>query len=231
MSLAIKNSLVKQGVAHIIFPDDVQTAPAAEEARAGSPTGRLAPVAMTPARESMDAALGLLQKAKRPALIVGHGARFEMDAVIALAEELGCPVLTTFKAKGLIGDCGAPINGGHPLGCGVLGRSGTPIASWFMNECDALLVFGASFSNHTGITPKKPTVQVDYDRMHLGKFHDVDVPVWGEIGTTARALFDGLTGRHAKQPITPKRSPTGGRSGGTRKPAGSRTTAAKASAR
>ena len=39
----------------------------------------------------------------------------------------------------------------RPLGCGVLGRSGNSIASWFMNEADLLLVFGASFFNHTGI--------------------------------------------------------------------------------
>jgi len=51
-----------------------------------------------------------------------------------------------------------------------------------MNESDVLLVFVASFSNHTGITPKKPTIQVDYERMALGKFHGVDVPIWGELG-------------------------------------------------
>jgi hypothetical protein len=38
-------------------------------------------------------------------------------------------VLTTFKAKGLVLDT-------HPLGAGVLGRSGTPVASWLMNESD-----------------------------------------------------------------------------------------------
>ena len=46
-----------------------------------------------------------------------------------------------------------------------------------MNESDCFLVFGASFSDHTGITPKKPTIQVDFDPMMLGKFHAVDVPV------------------------------------------------------
>ena len=97
-------------------------------------------------------------------IVVGHGARFDMDAVVALAEALDAPVLTTFKAKGLISDH-------HPLGCGVLGRSGTPVASWLMNESDLLIVFGASFSNHTGIAPYKPIVQVDFDPMALGRFH------------------------------------------------------------
>jgi len=104
-----------------------------------------------------------------------------MPVIVELAELLGSPVITTFKAKGLIADS-------HPLAGGVLGRSGTPVASWVMNEADCLVVFGASFSNHTGITPKKQTIQVDFDAMTLGKFHAIDVPVWGEIGVTC-AIF------------------------------------------
>ena len=103
-----------------------------------------------------------------------------------MADALDAPVLTTFKAKGLVSDH-------HPLGAGVLGRSGTPVASWLMNESDLLLVFGASFSNHTGIADYKPIVQVDYDPMALGRFHPVTVPVLGHVGVTARALLDGLT--------------------------------------
>src|SRR5258708_17154471 len=90
---------------------------------------------------------------------------------------------TTFRAKGLVADS-------HPLGCGVLGRSGTPIASWFMNESDLLLVLGASFSNHTGIYPGKPIIQVDFDPMQLGRVHPVTVPVWGEVGVTLTQLLD-----------------------------------------
>jgi thiamine pyrophosphate-dependent acetolactate synthase large subunit-like protein len=64
-----------------------------------------------------------------------------------------------------------------------------------MNESDCLLVFGASFSNHTGITPKIPTIQVDFDPMILGKFHPVEVPVWGEIGVTCGIFRDRLQGK------------------------------------
>ena len=61
-----------------------------------------------------------------------------------------------------------------------------------MNQSDLLLVFGASFSNHTGITAKKPIIQVDFDAMTLGKFHAVDLPVLGEIGLTAEWLWRAL---------------------------------------
>jgi len=188
VNLACKSAILNRGVSHLIFPDEVQTLPAAEGAEAGGPEGRVASRAITPPADAVDAAVALLCRSKRPVIIVGHGARFDMPAVRALAEQLRCPVITTFKGKGLIPD-------DDPHGCGVLGRSGTPIASWFMNESDALLVLGASFSNHTGITPKKPTIQVDFDPMILGKFHAVDVPVWGEIAATVAILREKLEGR------------------------------------
>ena len=75
-----------------------------------------------------------------------------MPAIEELADAIGAPVVTTFKGKGLISDH-------HPLGCGVLGRSGTPIASWFMNESDLIVAFGASFANHTGIADYKPLMR------------------------------------------------------------------------
>ncbi len=185
-SLALKHAIVEGGPSHLIFPDDVQTMPAGDLKSAG-PEGRVTNRRVRPPEESLAEAAAKIAEAKRPAIIVGHGARFEMDEVTALAEKLTCPVLTTFKGKGLISDA-------HPLGAGVLGRSGTPIASWFMNEADLLIVFGASFSNHTGITDYKTIIQVDYDPMTLGRFHPVAVPVWGEIGVTAKLLAERLTG-------------------------------------
>ena len=181
MNLALKHAMVERHPTCLIFPDESQELPAPAGTAAGSPQGRVGPATITPPAESIDQALALIQKAKRPVIIAGHGARFQRADLIRFAERLKSPILTTFKAKGLVSDH-------HPLGAGVLGRSGTPVASWLMNEADLLLVFGASFSNHTGITPKIPTIHVDTDRMTLGKFHAVDVPVWGDIGMTILAL-------------------------------------------
>src|SRR5262249_57344356 len=78
---------------------------------------------------------------------------------------------------------------------GVVGGSGTRVASWLMNEADLLVVFGASFSNHAGIADYKPIAQVDYDPMALGRFHPVTVPVLGHVGVTARLLAERLAAR------------------------------------
>jgi len=181
MALALKHAIVNRDVAHLIFPDEIQEL----EGRADPPprpmAGRVAPAQITPPRDELNRAIALLKDAERPAIIVGHGARDHRAQIVAFAEHLDAPIITTFKAKGFVADS-------HPLAAGVLGRSGTPVGSAVMGRSDALLVLGASFSNHTGISEKKPTIQVDYDRMTLGKFHPVDVPLWGEIATTVDLL-------------------------------------------
>ncbi len=183
-SLACKSAIIERDVAHLVFPDDVQTVPS--DAPAQSPEGRLARPVVTPAESELARAREMIAEAKRPFIVIGHGAVESMDKVMALVEALKAPAVTTFKGKGLIPDS-------HPYAAGVLGRSGTPIASWFMNECDLILTLGSSFSNHTGIEPSKPIIQVDFDRAQLGKFHPVALPIWGEIGAFCDAVQEGLT--------------------------------------
>src|SRR5439155_10149490 len=120
-----------------------------------------------------------------PVIIAGHGARGARAQLTALAEQLKAPVLTTFKAKGLVPDT-------HPLGAGVLGRSGTPVASWLMNEADLLLVVGASFANHTGIAAYKPIVQIDDSPAAIGRFDAVGTYVLGDARLSVTALAAAL---------------------------------------
>jgi thiamine pyrophosphate-dependent acetolactate synthase large subunit-like protein/nitrite reductase/ring-hydroxylating ferredoxin subunit len=183
MTLACKHALVSRGVGHVVLPDEVQVQPSS--APAGGPRGRLALHRASPHPDGLTQACESIAAARRPVFVVGYGARQSMAEVVALAEQLGAPVLTTFKGKGQISDH-------HPLGGGVLGRSGTPVASYLMNESDLLVVWGASFSNHTGIAPYKPIVQVDDDPMAIGRFHPVTVPVLGDVATTAAAIAASL---------------------------------------
>ena len=178
MALALKHAIIKRDVAHLIFPDDSQKLPAVENLKPRLKDGRVAAPQIIPPAAELDRAIDMINSAEAPAIIVGNGGRPFAQQIVALAEKIDAPIITTFKAKGTIPDS-------HPLACGVLGRSGTPVSSATMNRSDLLIVFGASFSNHTSISQKKPTIQVDFDRMMLGKFHAVDLPLWGEIGTSA----------------------------------------------
>lgn len=182
-TLACKHAILEDGPVQLVFPDEVQTLPS--ELPAGSPQGRLVSRRIAPDPAALERARASLEAAKRPVIVVGHGARFDMAAVTALAERLCCPVVTTFKGKGLLSDA-------HPLAGGVLGRSGTPVASWFMNEADLLVVLGASFSNHTGISSKVRTLQIDRDALALGNRHPIDVLVQADLGLALSALAGSL---------------------------------------
>jgi thiamine pyrophosphate-dependent acetolactate synthase large subunit-like protein/nitrite reductase/ring-hydroxylating ferredoxin subunit len=187
-ALAMKHAIVERDVAHLILPDEVQELPGVDEPTPRPRAGRLADARIAPPELELARAVELLRDARKPAIVIGNGARAHRDAVRAFAEHIDAPVISTFKAKGTMPD-------DHPLGCGVLGRSGIPVASQTVAEADCLLVLGASFSNHTSIPTWVPTIQVDLDRMILGKFHPVEVPLWGDIARTLELLTASLPAR------------------------------------
>ncbi|MBV8958083.1 MAG: Rieske 2Fe-2S domain-containing protein [Actinobacteria bacterium] len=180
-ALAMKHAIVQRDVAHLIFPDEVQELPGVDDPTPRPMPGRVASTEVAPPERELQQAVDLLTGAQKPVIICGNGARAYGEQILAFAERIDAPIITTFKAKGLVPD-------DHPLACGVLGRSGIPVASIHMGRSDCLLVLGASFSEHTGIATYVPTIQVDFDRMMLGKFHPVHVPLWGEIGRTLALL-------------------------------------------
>ena len=192
MALAIKHAVVNRDVAHLIFPDEVAFASGLQPRPKTPRQGRISTERICPPQAQLDAAADTIREARLVTIVMGHGAKSFKDEIVALAEQIEAPVITTFKAKGFIPD-------DHPLACGVLGRSGTIVGSTMMGRADVLLVFGASFSNHTGISKTKKIIQVDFDRMALGKFHPVDIPLWGDIGVACAAIRGALAGVDCSQ--------------------------------
>ncbi|MCP4409707.1 MAG: thiamine pyrophosphate-binding protein, partial [Gammaproteobacteria bacterium] len=133
MALAVKHAIVEQGVAHLILPNEVQEAPALDPRPETPKHGRISTIEITPPEAELNEAVELINTAQRPSIIVGHGARYHREEIIEFAERIDAAVITTFKGKGLISDH-------HPLGCGVLGRSGTPVGSSMMGRSDLLIV-------------------------------------------------------------------------------------------
>ncbi len=198
MALALKHALVQREVAHLIVPDEVQTLLVTATVPLVGPRGRIPDRAVAPSTASLEAAIEALLAARRPALILGYGCRTSLPEVKQLLDLLGAPVMTTFKAKGFLHD-------DHPLACGVLGRSGTPLAAQAMAEADLLLVLGASFSKHTGIRRGVRTIQVDFDPLALARFHEIELPILGELGITAGLLTERLS-RRGFEPVEDRRA-------------------------
>ncbi len=182
-ALAVKHALDRRGVAHLVLPDEVQVQ--TSNAAAVKPQGRLADRRLVPTTDAIDRAVALIRDARRPMIIAGHGARGAEVPLLELARRLHAPIATTFKAKGLVTDT-------NPLAAGVLGRSGTPVASWLMNEADLLIVIGASFANHTGIATYKTVLQIDHDHESIGRFDAVDHALLGDASLTLTMLTRSL---------------------------------------
>lgn len=79
-----------------------------------------------------------IRQAKRPVLLVGRGVRsaFATDSMIALAEHLQIPIVTTLLAVDAI-----PFN--HPLRIGFIGSYGNRWANIAFGESDLIIVLGS----------------------------------------------------------------------------------------
>jgi acetolactate synthase-1/2/3 large subunit len=84
--------------------------------------------------EKLESAKQQLAVSRKPALLVGSGARNAAVGVRRLAELLQCPVLTTTTGKGIFA-------GDHPLSLGCLSRLGA--VQDVLLESDLLVSFGA----------------------------------------------------------------------------------------
>ncbi|ACL05203.1 thiamine pyrophosphate protein domain protein TPP-binding [Desulfatibacillum aliphaticivorans] len=197
MNLAMKSALENRDVAHLVFPNDVQELEVDENAAPGSPVGRIARRKISPAKKDVDQAAELFLRAERPVIIMGHGCLQSVETVVSFAKAWNIPLMTTFKAKGFIPDS-------HPLACGVLGLSGTPMAMRTMRNADLLLVLGAAFAPHTRIAEDIPAIQVDLDPAALGKFRPVTLPVWGDIQITMEELGKALSAAVPKENPRPE---------------------------
>jgi thiamine pyrophosphate-dependent acetolactate synthase large subunit-like protein/rubredoxin len=178
---ALRHAVLQRGVAQVSVPNDVQKMP-----HAGSVCPREACLprdAILPPEEEMARAAALIEGGKRPVILAGWGAFPFASHVAALAERISAPVLTTFRAKGILPE-------DHPAVVSVLGTVGTPEARTLASEADPLISLGVGFSKQTHVPVDRSMVQVDLDPMKLGK-GDRAVNLWGNCG----AVIPRLTAR------------------------------------
>jgi len=132
---------------------------------------------------AVERAAALRERAERPALILGGGARAAADAATRLAERLGAPVVTTVNGKGIVSER-------HPLSLGAQIRL-RATQRWLAGR-DVVLAVGTELGESDLWGPPLRLggrlIRVDVDPGQLHKNAAADVPVAG----AARAALDGL---------------------------------------
>jgi acetolactate synthase-1/2/3 large subunit len=169
----------RPGPVHLSLPADVQEQMIHKPARVVPPGQR----ARTYDRAAIKQAALHLLRARRPAILAGHGVILSgaWEELRTIAEMLEIPVATTPKGKGAFPE-------DHRLSVGPLGYSASPLAQWWLLESgvDVLLAVGTSLSEwgtlgwDRRLQPSEALLQIDIDPYEVGKNYGVTVPLIGD---------------------------------------------------
>lgn len=167
----------RRGPVWVEIPLDVQAAIVEESTLEGyEPEPSQTPVALA---HRVDAAIDLLNRAERPVLFLGNGARAALadGSLNALIERLQIPVLLTWKSADILPEA-------HPLFAGRPGAIGQRFANFTQQNADCVVVIGARLDlpqtafNHRNFARGATKVMVDVDQAEIDKMQTpIAVPV------------------------------------------------------
>jgi acetolactate synthase-1/2/3 large subunit len=151
----------------------------------------------TPDPAVLESALSLLRGAKAPMIYAGHGVvrAGAGGALVALAEALGAPVVTSNKARGIIPE-------DHPLAVGIPSMAGVAA---IVREADVCLALGTHFNEYTTLTWKTPLpgalIRVDRDPAALAMNYPAAVTVTGDVAVVLDWLLERAPERGPASPL------------------------------
>ncbi len=147
---------------------------------------------LSPTSEDYSKALQLIQEAKRPVILAGHGILLSgaMNEVRELAERTGIPVTLTLLGLGAF-----PAS--HPLNLGMMGMHGEAWVNHTIQDADLLIALGMRFDDRvTGnlktYAPKARKIQVEIDPSEINKLVKVNVALIGDLREVLRELLPRL---------------------------------------
>jgi len=167
---ALKHSILELGVAQISIPNDIQKKPL--DAIICERDYDLTNFNILPDESEIEKAVQLINQAKKPVIIIGWGAFGSGGDVLRFAEKIKAPIITTFRAKGII-----PEDNSWVLG--ILGNVGSPFTRKVVNDADLLITLGVGFSKLTNVPIDKPLIQIDIDLIKLDK-HRFEIVLLGD---------------------------------------------------
>ena len=142
---------------------------------------------LSPDEDAVARATELLDSATAPAIVVGGGAQKVSGQLVALAERLDAPVVTTLNGKGT-------VPSGHPLEASLVVYRAV---ARFLEGCDVVLAVGTELSPAdfwTGpLNLDGKLVQVDIDPDQIGRNHVVDTALVGDAGAALAMMSESVT--------------------------------------
>ena len=170
---------------HLSLPRDILPEPLEGEWRP-----RRAPSLPMPDPAAIDEAVERLAQAKRPLILVGGGAVGTRQALTAIAERIGAPVLATNAGKGILPES-------HPLslGCSIVRKPSQEALA----DADVVLLVGSEVSAGDSFLPaldiSGAIIRIDIDPTELTSMYSAAVPIQADARAAMLALSSGLAGR------------------------------------
>jgi acetolactate synthase-1/2/3 large subunit len=174
----------RPGAVYLAIPQDVEAMPVVPEMR---PLITHPVHTHAPASDRIAQAVRVLEAAKSPIVLAGHGAARHQaqEALIRFSEKLRIPVSTTFHGKGVFPD-------DHPNAMGTMGFIVHDYVNFGFDQADVIVSVGYELQE---FPPVLINPQGDKQILHLHRFpamvdanYNVTVDVVGDISTALEAL-------------------------------------------
>jgi len=185
VDVACRTAISYQGVTHITFPVDIQSA---EGKRHGSrrnipfhSSDEYARSARLPDRDDLERAAEILNSGERVVILAGRGALGAADELLSVADILGAPI-----AKALLGNACVPDD--NPYTTGPVGLLGSRPSQQALEGCNRLLIVGSTFP-YIEYYPQPGAaraIQIEIDPARLGLRYPVEVGLIGDSRRTCR---------------------------------------------
>ena len=179
---AIRTAYEKKGVAVVICPNDLLNDKIKDTTHKAVDTMR--PKAPSPKPRAVKKAAKLINKSKKPVMLVGVGAQNAREELREFVEAAKIPVIHTLPAKTVIPD-------DHPYSIGNLGKIGTKTSYQTMQDADLLIMVGTNYP-YVDYLPKKniKAIQIDTNPEIIGHRFDINVGIVGDSKVALHQLTE-----------------------------------------
>jgi pyruvate dehydrogenase (quinone) len=179
LGIAMRTAIAKRGVAVVIIPGDVALRKSASEALSLGLEGDDS--STHPSPEVLERAAGILDTARKVAILGGAGCAGAHAELIAVAGRLKAPIVHAMRGKEF-------IEYDNPYDVGMTGLLGFSSGYHAMMDCDALLMLGTDFPYQQFYPKEAKVVQVDLRGEQIGRRTPVALGVVGHVKETLQAL-------------------------------------------
>ncbi|HCU8792423.1 TPA: pyruvate oxidase [Staphylococcus aureus] len=181
---AIRTAYEQKGVAVVICPNDLLTEKIKDTTNKPVDTSR--PTVVSPKYKDIKKAVKLINKSKKPVMLIGVGAKHAKDELRAFVEAAKIPVVHSLPAKTILPD-------DHPYSIGNLGKIGTKTSYQTMQDADLLIMVGTNYP-YVDYLPKKniKAIQIDTNPKNIGHRFNINVGIVGDSKIALHQLTENI---------------------------------------